>query len=205
MSTDDAPSGVGDMDLIGGDVCMDFVNTAGDRAGPQLTERLHSYDDLVTWAERVELVGPERAARLRRVAAEHPVRAFQALEAARSLREAIHRAFTRVPALPADLGLLARAATEATAARRLEPTADGGYAFVWPDDDAPEQILWPVALTAADLLTSGDRDRVKECANDSCRWLFLDKSKNRSRKWCDMKECGNRAKARRFQARHRGL
>jgi predicted RNA-binding Zn ribbon-like protein len=108
-----------------------------------------------------------------------------------------------MPAADADLEALARAAAAATAARRLEPQPDGGYAFVWPESDELEQILWPVALSAAELLTSEDRARVKECANDSCRWLFLDRSKNRSRRWCLMRDCGNQAKARRFRARRR--
>ena len=199
---DDVPRVEG-MDLIGGDISMDFVNTASGRTGPHPTERLRAYADLVTWAERAGLLGPERADRLRRAAAEHPVRAGRALEAARTLRDVIHRVFTRTPAADADLEALARAAAAATAARRLEPQPDGGYAFVWPESDELEQILWPVALSAAELLTSKDRARVKECANDSCRWLFLDRSKNRSRRWCLMRDCGNQAKARRFRARMR--
>src|SRR5690606_34555848 len=75
--------------------------------------------------------------------------------------------------------------------------------FGWPESNALDQVLWPVAVSAAELLTSADRERVKECAADTCNWLFLDMSRNRSRRWCDMKECGNRAKARRFYKRQR--
>ena len=76
-----------------------------------------------------------------------------------------------------------------------------GYAFIWPGTDDLARPLWPLALSAGDLLTSADRERVKECAADNCSWLFLDMSRNRSRRWCDMAVCGNRAKARRFRAR----
>jgi len=69
--------------------------------------------------------------------------------------------------------------------------------------DDLERPLWEIAHSAADLLTSGDQERVKECASTTCEWVFLDKSRNRSRRWCDMSDCGNRAKARRFQARKR--
>lgn len=199
---DDAVVPVESMDLVGGDVSMDFVNTASSRTGERLKEKLRAYDDLVTWAERVELAGPERAARLRRAAADRPKEAAAVLERARGLREVIYRVFTADEPSDSDLQELARAAADATAGRRLEPTGDG-YSFVWPEGDDLEQLLWPVALSAAELLTSDERTRVKECASDHCNWLFVDQSRNRSRRWCDMKDCGNRAKARRFQARRR--
>lgn len=62
-------------------------------------------------------------------------------------------------------------------------------------------MLWPVARSAAELLTSPDAQRVRECALRSCSWLFVDRSRNRRRRWCDMKTCGNRAKARRHYRR----
>lgn len=190
------------MDLVGGDVAMDFVNTASARTGEQLKERLRTYGDLVTWAERVELVGARRATRLRRAAAAHPGEAAAVLERARELREVIYRLFASERPAPGDLDALGAAAGRAAAERRLEP-GEGGYVFGWPESDALEQLLWPVALSAAELLTSEERTRVKECGADACNWLFLDRSRNRSRRWCDMRECGNRAKARRFQARQR--
>ena len=73
----------------------------------------------------------------------------------------------------------------------------------YSDSDALERPLWPIALNAVELATSSGVTRVKECASDNCNWLFLDVSKNRSRRWCDMKDCGNRAKARRHRARSR--
>jgi len=125
------------------------------------------------------------------------------LRRARDLREAVFRIFARPGTEGGDLDLLADEAARAAAERRLAATADG-YAYTWPESDRLEQPLWPVALAAAELLTSAEeRSRVKECAADNCNWLFLDMSRNRSRRWCDMKVCGNRAKARRFSARHR--
>jgi predicted RNA-binding Zn ribbon-like protein len=64
-------------------------------------------------------------------------------------------------------------------------------------------MLWPVVRSAAELLTSDELGRVRECAADNCAWLFLDRSKNRSRRWCDMAVCGNRDKVRRFRQRSR--
>jgi predicted RNA-binding Zn ribbon-like protein len=76
---------------------------------------------------------------------------------------------------------------------------DGGRAGLL--DDA----LWAVARSAADLLISETTlAHLRECAAETCGWLFLDRSKNGSRRWCDMKVCGNRAKVRRFRRRARG-
>jgi predicted RNA-binding Zn ribbon-like protein len=190
------------MDLVGGDVSLDFVNTASARATGRLKEKLRTYGDLVTWAERVELASPERGVRLRRAAERSPGEADAVLTRARSLREAIYEAFGSGAPPPASLNVLSAEAARAAAERRLA-VVDGVVDYVWPESDALEQLLWPVALSAAELLTSEERARVKECAADACNWLFLDRSRNRSRRWCDMKECGNRAKARRFQARQR--
>jgi len=190
------------MELTGGDVSLDFVNTAGGRDERQLREKLRTYGDLVTWAERVGLVSEERGARLRDRARVDPDEANRILTEARALREALFRLFARPDPAPQDLDLVAAAAARAHARLALVTEA-GGYAFEWPEDDRLDRVLWPVALSAADLLTSEDRERVKECASHTCEWLFLDMSKNRSRRWCDMKVCGNRAKARRFSERQK--
>lgn len=192
------------MDLVGGDVALDFVNTASGRDGAGgLREKLLAYGDLVTWAERVGLAPESLGSRLRIAAERDPAGAAAVLERARELREAVFRLFARPDPAETDLDRVAREAGEAGAQRRLVEEADA-YAFEWPESDRLDQVLWPVALAAADLLTSPhDRHRVKECAADDCNWLFLDQSRNQSRRWCDMKVCGNRAKARRFSERHR--
>jgi predicted RNA-binding Zn ribbon-like protein len=203
MHEDDDFEPVESMDLSGGDISLDFVNTASGRDSGPLQEKLHAYDDLVTWAERVGLVTAEQGRRLRTAAGRSPGEAAAVLRRARDLREAVFRIFARDGTHANDLDLLADEAARGAAERRLSATADG-YAYAWPESDRLERLLWPVALAAAELLTSAeDRSRVKECAADNCNWLFLDMSRNRSRRWCDMKVCGNRAKARRFSARHR--
>jgi predicted RNA-binding Zn ribbon-like protein len=70
-----------------------------------------------------------------------------------------------------------------------------------PTEEQAEIPLWKLAQAASDLLVSSDAEMVKDCGDPTCRWLFLDLSKNHTRRWCDMKTCGNRMKARRFQAR----
>jgi predicted RNA-binding Zn ribbon-like protein len=190
------------MDLAGGDVALDFVNTASARTVGPLREKLRTYDDLVTWAERVGIVDERLGRRLRKSASGSPRRAKAVLERARTLREAVYRIFIGSGSRADDLDLLSSEAALAAAARHLV-AGPGGYAYAWPETDGPDRVLWPVASAAADLLISPDRERVKECASEDCNWLFLDMSRNQSRRWCDMKVCGNRAKARRFSERHR--
>jgi predicted RNA-binding Zn ribbon-like protein len=79
-----------------------------------------------------------------------------------------------------------------------------GPGYVWGDgsaDDALDRPLHPVVWSAADLLTSGQLVHVRSCADARCRWLFLDSSPTGRRRWCSMKECGNRAKVRRHYRR----
>ena len=200
----DSVTPVEEMDLVGGDVALDFVNTGSSRAVAPFKEKLVRYGDLVTWAERVDEIGPETAARLRALAAADPEEAERVLRRARALREAIYRSFASIArgesAQAADLAILGEGVARAAAHRLLVPTAEG-CEYEYSDADALDRPLWPVALSAADLATSADVGRVKECASDNCNWLFLDVSKNRSRRWCDMKDCGNRAKARRHRAK----
>ena len=191
------------MSLDGGDPGLDFVNTASGRSAGQLQERLRAYGDLVTIAERVGVLSREEGARLRSVAASSPGKAEAVVERARALREAVFRLFARPGPSESDLALVGEEAGRAASARVLEPGGTG-YVFEWPASERLERPLWPLALAAAELLTSEDRGRVKECAAGSCNWLFLDMSRNRSRRWCDMAVCGNRAKARRFSARQKG-
>jgi predicted RNA-binding Zn ribbon-like protein len=100
--------------------------------------------------------------------------------------------------------ILDREVAAALAHRRLVPA---GRCFVWDivgAEDRLDRILWLLVDDAADLLSSELLDRVKECGGPDCSWLFLDESRNRSRRWCEMSECGNRAKQRRYQRRHKG-
>ena len=192
---------------VGGAVCLDFANTGSQRRVGPFKEQLESYGDLVAWAVQAELVTPAEADRLNELAVADPRAAVAVLERARLLREAIYRVFTarfHDDVLPADdLTRISDEYARATAHRVLAPTGSGAIDFAWRDAEQLERPLWPVAVSAAVLASSEEAERVKECATDNCNWLFLDASKNRSRRWCEMKECGNRAKARRHYQRHR--
>lgn len=197
----------GCFDLSGGRPSLDLVNTLEGRLeGPR--DRLGSYGDLVAWAEAAGLVEPAAAETLRREAGGRPEEAQLAVSTARGLREAFFAIFSSVasgsPPPHAALEALNEALPEALGALRLAATREG-FEWRWSlEGGRLDRILAPVVRDAAELLTSQEIQRVRECEAETCAWLFLDQSRNRSRRWCDMNVCGNRAKARRFYERSKG-
>jgi predicted RNA-binding Zn ribbon-like protein len=197
-----------EFEFSGGRLCLDFTNTLGGRGRPQPREDLNRYADLLAWGQQAGLLTDVRATRLAREADGRPGAAAAVRDRALILREAIYRIFSAVvgggEAREADLAALNAELAIALPNARLVPSG-AGFAWTWDERaDALDRILWPVARSAADLLTSDELDRVRECAETRCGWLFMDTSRNRSRQWCDMKVCGNRAKARRHYERRRG-
>jgi len=193
------------FELTGGAPCLDFANTVDNR--PTATrELLRSYGDLVTWAEQSRILDAAAAAELRAEAERRPGAAESALAGARALREAIYAIFSaRAGGRGAPAGALATLnAALAPSLARLRLDARDGDAFGWQwslEDGALDGLLAPIVDSAAELLTSSDLARVRECEADNCGWLFIDRSRNRSRRWCDMSVCGNRAKVRRHYQR----
>jgi predicted RNA-binding Zn ribbon-like protein len=193
--------------LKAGHLCLEFANTADWHASQHPQESLISYSELVTWSRRAAILTEPEAGHLLQQAARHPAQATTVLEQAISLREAIYHLLSAVahgsPPASGDLALLNSALAQAMARLKLV-TANGTFAWGWTDDGALDLMLWPLVWSAAHLLTSQELQRVGECADErGCGYLFLDNSRNRSRRWCDMRDCGNRAKAQRFYRRHR--
>lgn len=189
------------FELTGGRLCLDFANTVGNHAGTSPNEHLRSYADLVSWGRQAGTLTREEAEHLLQQAAQYPQEAHAVLTRAIALREAIYRIFSRSaagqPPPYDDLDLLNAALSEVLPHLRIL-WADGHFTWGWAgEQNALDRMLWPVIRDAAELLNSEELSRVRECADDVCGWLFLDRSKNRSRRWCDMKACGNKAKARR--------
>jgi len=191
------------FEMIGGRTCLDFVNTASQRRDGPFTDKLNGYEDLLDWAVQAEQLSEDEAAHLRAKAEANPAAAEAVVERSRVLREAIYRVFaarSEGEVLPIDdLRVISDENARAAVNRVLTPVGFGSCTFEWSTYDALDRPLWPVAVSAVTLASSVDAERVKECGGgaNNCNWLFLDTSKNRSRRWCDMKECGNREKARR--------
>jgi len=199
------------FELKGGVVCLDFVNTVGWRLTERPSEYLRSYEDLLDWGRQAGLLAPQETEDLFRQATLDPEGAQEALSRALDLREEIHRVISRAIAGESqdesDLSALNRELSIALSHLRVMP-ADGAYGWGWDRSrgdggarlDSP---LWPVAQSAAELLTSPKLGRVKLCAGEGCGWVFLDESRNGSRRWCDSRDCGNRERVRRHLARKR--
>jgi predicted RNA-binding Zn ribbon-like protein len=197
--------------LRGGVVCLDFVNTVGWRLTDRPSEYLSSYEDLLDWGRQAGLLALEETERLFRQAILDPEGAQESLSRALALREATHWVISRAIAGESqdesDLSTLNRELSIALSHLRVMP-ADSAYTWGWDRSgdhggirlDSP---LWPVAQSAAELLTSPMLGRVKVCAGEGCGWVFLDESRNGSRRWCDSRDCGNRERVRRYLARKR--
>lgn len=193
--------------LIGGWLCLDFANTVDWRNSDHSREWFNKYSDLVSWSRHAGILTESETLDLLRNAELRPADAKAVLERAIILRETLYRIFSTVAnhhlLRLADITTLNTELSKAMTQMRLMPTADRpswSYTF---KDNALDRILWLVVRSAADLLTSDKLDRICECSEENCGWLFLDMSRNRSRRWCDMKDCGNRAKARRHYQRER--
>lgn len=193
------------FELIGGNAALDLVNTLDWRFREAGSEELvESYSDLLAFAEQSGLVTTRQARRLLRETDE--TKAGKVLSAARELREAAAEIFYAAleggnPSA-ASIAKLETSFKTARAQQRLMEDRSG-LRWEWPAEVSPELPLWQLALSAEKLLTSDRLSMLRACAKQDCRWLFLDTSKNHTRRWCDMKLCGNRMKARRFKAQHR--
>ena len=187
------------FDLDTGWLCLDFVNTRGSSG-----DHLRTYSDLVAFAQQSALVTPDDADWLHAQAEREPLVAQTVLTRALALREAVRGIFSALAAgnapAQADLSVLNADLALSLPNARIEPRDDGGFSWTW-SGRALDCMLWPVSRSAADLLTDGRAQQVRECGASDCQWLFVDTSKNRSRQWCSMASCGNREKARRHYQR----
>ena len=192
--------------LIGGALCLDFANTLNGHSKAHGHEYLKDYRDLVLWCRKAGCLPDREARSLLRRAIHRPAQATAAFKRAIALRETLYRIFSAIARgdspQTTDLAELNQARSTALARSQIVRTA-GGFVVDWADKAALDQMLWPIALSAADLLTLGNASRIRECAGVGCDWLFIDTSRNHMRRWCSMDECGNRAKSRRFFERKR--
>ena len=194
-----------EVPLVGGVVCLDFVNTTGLRESDEARERLVSYTDFLVWACRVSLLDHRgRVGRTRAVkqAASAGARELRNVIVA---RECFYRLFRcsleRETPHAGDVESLrswnARALRRRTIVRR-----GGRFSLGWQNRGELLSPLWPIVESAVGLLVSPRLEQLRQCGE--CDWLFLDESKNASRRWCK-KTCGDRVKARRYYERAKAI
>jgi predicted RNA-binding Zn ribbon-like protein len=188
--------------LCAGHPTLDLVNTFDNRFHPDgPVELLTDYRALLAFMKQSRLLDV--------IEARHTDEAELTLKSVRELREAAASVLYAVVdgSIPpaADVQTLERHTQSAHQHQKLLWTpGDGESKFVWTWrtlQSEPGLPLWILALQTSVLLTSDALRLLRTCHAETCRWLFLDTSKNHTRRWCDMKVCGNRMKARRFQAR----
>jgi predicted RNA-binding Zn ribbon-like protein len=188
-----------EFDRTGDHLALDFANTVSARHRADPIERLPDYAALVSFARQTQIVSAAQAGRRLTWATAEPDTAARVRDDTVLLREALYRLFAAVAAGETPQAGDLEALNERVV--RLRLGVDLGWH--WDDEAAPDALLAPVVRAAVELATGAERERVRVCGADDCLWLFLDTSKNRTRRWCDMKQCGNRMKARRFYERQK--
>jgi predicted RNA-binding Zn ribbon-like protein len=203
-----ATSPISTIELLGGRLCLDFVNTLDPRCGPHPRDFLTSYADLVEWGRHIGILSEQQQQQLLHIDNQQPEQARLIFERAVTLREAIYSIFlafvhAEIPQR-ADLEVLETQFRDAMDHAQLVPTSEGLEWRIGTDGDKLEYVLWLVARSTVELLNSEEVRKVKECPGlGDCGWLFLDTSKNGTRQWCSMQGCGSRSKMRRQYARKR--
>lgn len=197
------------FELIGGRLCLDFINTTHCHGCDDPRDDLMNYLDLVLWSRQLEIVSPREAQDLLRQAKNRTTESARVLKQAKTLRDILFRMFSALASQrrpnKTDIVGFNQALSEAMSNSEIVLTKSSSTWSWNKDDSALDRLLWPVIRSAADLLVSDEIRRLRRCGGNDCTWLFLDLSKNTSRRWCDMKECGNRAKARRHYKRKRAV
>lgn len=189
--------GVATVKLSGGDWSLDFANT--------WWEWETSYTHLLEWSQRVGLVNEQKAQAMAQAAS--PGEAQDVLARAISLRALIHSIFWALAheqtADDDDLARLNALLPQVLSKQRVIRDEDK-FTWDWDErDEGLDRMLWPVVRAAAELLIAPDRQWLKACQGEDCDRLFLDLSRNHSRRWCEMQHCGMLVKSRRHYAKKR--
>lgn len=190
------------------DLCLNYANTLSWRGREQPVENLHALVDILHWSEQSGVCTPAATQRLRRWSRDHQAQADEIFTEALAIREAIFRIFSAIaggaPVAAKDFAVLKAALANAPARSRL--ARFGNRCGWWVEQPQPSVsgVLAPVLWSAGDLMLNARSRPIQRCANEECLWLFIDQSKNGTRRWCAMNACGNRAKARRHYAKIKG-
>ncbi|MGA7906101.1 MAG: ABATE domain-containing protein [Candidatus Sulfotelmatobacter sp.] len=196
------------FELTGGRLCLDFANTVDDRPTSNPKSRLKGYADLLAFGVQTGVLSASEAREAAALETNRPRYAAELYRRAVALRERIFRIFsatatTSNPPLKDMLAL--NAVFRAANARAVVLPLGEGFRWVWQDKkNMTDRLLWEIIRSAMLLLTSDDTKLVRQCAGDDCDWLFIDNSRSSNRRWCEMKTCGNRHKAREFYRRKMG-
>jgi predicted RNA-binding Zn ribbon-like protein len=192
------PAGIRKLPIVAGHLALDFANTVDDPLGPKRFDHIADYPRLLAWSQRVGLLTDRATAELHQAAEDQPRAAADAVRRAHSLRAALNATFGSLADgdMPATGWEQLRSFVIAAIHNAGVATTVTSRASLRWDFTEPDSPLWPVADAAYSLLTGRELSRLKRCVG--CPWLFLDRSKNQSRRWCSMEFCGTDEKMRRY-------
>ena len=199
------PSRAGSLDLVGGALALDLTNTSSGRGTPGHQEHLRDFDTVMQWVAHARILTPDDCAYVRAAATSRPKLARAFFKRLLEIRELIWMIATalaeRRPVAEKLRGALTAAHAESLRHAEIK-MRDGVFIWVWdPRHDIQAAILGPITLSALTLLMEKDLSRTRRCAGQECGWLFFDTTKNKRRRWCEMRVCGNRAKVRAARTR----
>ena len=199
------------FETIAGHPALDFVNTLDDRFSDKPLELLRDYDDLLRFVVQAGLIAERQFRELKKLELSGHERGAvlaEAIELREALAAVLYGQLGGEEVGKSALKGLSEVFKRAAGERRLVFNGGKGnkaaIELSWEFKDIGREgrsPVWLLAQAANDLLTSSEAMHIRSCASPTCRWVFLDVSKNHSRRWCDMKVCGNRSKARRFARR----
>ncbi|HEX3101682.1 MAG TPA: CGNR zinc finger domain-containing protein [Pyrinomonadaceae bacterium] len=189
--------------FIGNNLSLDFVNTVGYISSENPIENLNSFSDLIEWSKQGKLISDDEAIVIFTKAKENILESERVFRRVLRLRKSVYDIFRSVISgeeiSDEDLTILNRELSLAMSKAEIF-SREGELIWDWKNDGI-ERILFLITRIAAQLLTSSDLEKLKCCSGENCGWLFYDTSKNKRRQWCDMRDCGNLAKARRFRVK----
>lgn len=190
------------LPLDGGALCFHFINTVNAWRGINLHEYLGSYEEVIAWCRKVNILDEAQRITLLRYAAQHETAALAALQKLKRTRETLYQFFSviaendGITLAPSLLEKFNKALTNALSRLQFEKTDAGIKASLKHDDTDLMAPLWPVMKSAYDILTNEEHVRIKECA--TCGWIFLDQTKNNKKRWCSPLSCGTMDKSKRY-------
>lgn len=191
------------LTLDGGCLCLDFINTVHSRTVAEPFEYLSGYGELLDWSVKVEILTLSERKELESISGENREKANKVLADLIDTREFLYALFFPMAQnkIPDDSiqGQFNKLLTETMSQVELYVSDNLEARQHWKNKADLKFPLYPVIKSAYDLLNANTPERIKEC--DACGWLFLDKSKNKSRKWCSMESCGSNVKAKRYYHR----
>lgn len=194
--------------MIAGEPCLDFINSVRFRGRTEECETIIGYEDLLDWTSEAHTLSVAMVPLLRKSAQANPAGATKSLQRAWQLRDVLFSAFSavvrdeRVP--EGDIDALNKWLRKAGGHRIISKLTDQGYEWSWDVSGNLDAPLWPIAHSAGNILTSGQKLLVKQCDGEACLRIFLDSTRNRRRRWCDAAGCGNRHRVREHYRRSLG-